>query len=194
MINYYNEIPIGYKVFKVIDAKNKKTIKWFNLISSFVFVFSIFPFVIIKPPDFLNVDSIFPFVLVTIVGVFAYIVLHELTHGIFYSLYTKQKLTFGFTKSVAFCGIPHIYITKKVSLIAGLAPFVVFNILLIPTLVLMPANDIYFALVLIFSFHFSGCIGDLYASYILLKSKSNILVNDTGPKMTFYKLEDNSSL
>jgi hypothetical protein len=96
---------------------------------------------------------------------------------------------------VAFCGVPNIYVSKKVSIMAVLAPFVTYSIILIPILILIPANLIYFALLMIFALHFSGCVGDLYVTYILLKSKGNILIlmNDTGPKQTFYKLEQNTN-
>ena len=41
-----------------------------------------------------------------------YMVLHELTHGLFYKIFTHEKLKFGMTLTVAYCGIPRIY-TKK---------------------------------------------------------------------------------
>ncbi|MCQ2122483.1 MAG: DUF3267 domain-containing protein, partial [Fibrobacter sp.] len=57
-----------------------------------------------------------------------YIVLHELVHGAVYKLLTGQKLTFGFKASVAYCGVPDIYVYRRTALAALLAPFVVFDI------------------------------------------------------------------
>lgn len=191
MEKFYKEIPDGYKEFKVIDAKNTKTILWFNVISLIMLVVAIVPFIILKPIDFSETYLFIPFILIMGFGMIVYIILHELTHGLVYKLYTKQKLTFGLTLFVAYCGVPNIYVSKRVALASVLAPFVTYSIILIPILILMPANLIYLALLIIFGIHFSGCVGDLYVTYILVKTKGKVLMNDTGPKQTFYKLEEN---
>jgi len=194
MENFYYELPLGYEKFKVIDAKDKKTIIWFNLIAIFMMIIGALPFIALKPVAFIGIDLFLPFILVMILGMIAYIVLHELTHGLVYKIYTKQKLTFGFTLTVAFCGVPNIYVSKKISLLAVLAPFVIYSIILIPILILITPNLIYLAFIMLFAMHFGGCVGDLYVTYILLKSKGKVLMNDTGPKQTFYRLEENVNL
>lgn len=191
MERFYEELPLGYKEFKVIDAKDKKTILLFNFAAILMMALAAFPFIIFKPVE-LTTDLLLPFILVLVTGMITYIILHELTHGLVYKFYTKQKLTFGLTLTVAFCGVPHIYISKKVSLIAVLAPFVIYSVVLIPILILMPANLIYLAFIFIFAMHFGGCVGDLYVTLILLRLKGNILMNDTGPKQTFYQLEEHN--
>lgn len=190
MEKYYNELPSGYKAYKVIDATNKKTIIWLNVIAIAMMILAIVPFIVLKPVDVSNTDLYLPFLIILLLGMFLYIVLHELTHGLVYKLYTKQKLTFGITLFVAFCGVPNIYVSKKVSLMAVLAPFVTYSIILIPIILIIPNNLIYLAFLMIFSIHFSGCVGDLYVTYILLNSKGAVLMNDTGPKQTFYRLEE----
>lgn len=192
MERFYKELPEGYKVYKVIDAKNTKTILWFNIISLLMFFVAIIPFILLKQVQFSGLQLVIPFFLIIVFGMIIYIILHELTHGIVYKFYTKQKLTFGLTLFVAYCGVPNIYVNKKVALTSVLAPFVLYSIILIPILILIPANLIYLGLLLIFGVHFSGCVGDLYVTYILLKSKGKILMNDTGPKQTFYKYEENT--
>jgi hypothetical protein len=82
-----------------------------------------------------------------------YVILHELTHGLLYKILTKQKLTFGLTLSVAFCGVPHIYVNKKTALLSVLAPFVVYNIIFIPLLIFLPGNFIYLTLFLVYLTH-----------------------------------------
>jgi hypothetical protein len=194
MEKYFKELPMGYKEVKVIDAKDKKTITIFNIVAIFMMIVAFVPFLVLKPLSISNSDLLLPFPLIMILGMVLYIILHELTHGLAYKIFTKQKLTFGITIFVAFCGVPHIYVSKKVALIAVLAPFVVFSTLLIPILIIIPANLIYLALVIIFSIHFSGCVGDLYVTYVLLKLKDDVLMNDTGPKQTFYILDKTSIL
>ena len=107
--------------------------------------------------------------------------------GIAYKALTKQKLTFGITLSCAFCGVPNIYTTRKTSLIALLSPFIVFTIVLGVLVILLP-NDItgLYASIL-FAIHVGGCIGDLYCTWLLLfKLPKETIINDTGPKQTFY--------
>lgn len=192
MKNFYNELPCGYKEIKVIDAKDKKTIIIMNLAAVILLIVAILPFFLLKPANLFEEDfnDLMGSILLMIIGMFAYIVLHELVHGFWYKVLTKEKLTFGFTLTVAFCGVPNIYVNKKTALLAITGPFILFSLILIPLLVLMPANSIYFALVIIFGSHISGCVGDLYGTLYLLSQKGNLLMNDTGPKQTFYKLDE----
>ena len=50
--------------------------------------------------------------------------------------------------------------------------------------------DLFTKIVVLFMFamHFGGCVGDLWVAYYLLfkHRDKKILVNDTGPKQTFY--------
>ena len=190
MANFFTELPENAKLVKTIDAKNKKTMLIFNLVAIIIMVASILPFVIIRDFTLKDVKSkeLLIGLAIYIIGMILYIILHELTHGIVYKILTKQKLTFGITLSCAFCGVPNVYVTKRTALLAILAPFVVYTLILLPLIILLPANMICLALVLIFGTHTSGCVGDLYGTYVLLKLKGNILMNDTGPKQTFYEL------
>ena len=52
-------------------------------------------------------------VVVFLVSLVLYLVLHELVHGAVYKALTHQKLTFGFTLTVAFCGVPDVYTSRK---------------------------------------------------------------------------------
>ena len=189
MANYYNELPENYELVKIIDAKNAKTVIWMNVVAIVLMVASIMPFLMIKDFSMADVEpkEMLIGLGVLFVGMIAYIILHELTHGLVYKVMTKQKLTFGLTLSCAFCGVPNIYVTRKTALLAILAPFVVFSIIFIPLIIVLPANMINLALVIIFGIHFSGCVGDLYGTIVLITLKGKILMNDTGPKQTFYR-------
>ena len=193
MPNFYKELPENAKVIKTIDAKDKKTMLIFNLVAIFIMIGSILPIIILK--DFtlesinINPKDMLIGLAIYLAGTVGYIILHELTHGVVYKTMTKEKLTFGLTLSCAFCGVPNIYVTKKTALLSILAPFVVYTVVILPLIIILPANMINLALVLIFGTHTSGCVGDLYGTFVLLKLKGNILMNDTGPKQTFYKIE-----
>ena len=189
--NYYNELPEGYICVKTIDAKEDKKFMVLMTVVNFLLLaimFGLGLLIILKlhPGEDININ---PFiVLIACAAMFIYIILHELTHGLFYKIFTHEKLTFGLTLLVAFCGVPKLYVNRKTSLITTLAPFVIFNIIYILLMILIP--DLFTKIVVLFMFamHFGGCVGDLWVAYYLLfkHRDKKMLVNDTGPKQTFY--------
>lgn len=186
--NYEKELPEGYKEIFTVDATAKKFTIYMNLIA-FVLVMAVAvpAFLILKPLE--NAEKIgIVSLLWFIAAMFAYIVLHELVHGAAYKLTTGQKLTFGFTASVAYCGVPDIYVYRKASLIALLAPFTVFSIVFIAATVIVSNPIDKFLCAVLFGIHFSGCVGDLYDSllYIFKFRDSATLMRDTGPVQKFY--------
>ena len=195
MESYYKTLPEGYEEVKVVDAKEKKTSVLFVVFSAVLTIIILVPvFLTFGGLGFLHeeygrarmlaADGVF------LVSMVLYIVLHELVHGAAYKALMHQKLTFGFTLTVAFCGVPDVYTSRKTALIALLAPFVTFSVILIPlTIWFYSFNRLYYLLSgILFAIHFGGCIGDLYMTYLLLfKFKDpRTLMNDTGPKQTIY--------
>lgn len=192
--NFERELPCGYKQEKYINAKDKKFGIIFNLIAlavlAVVMMLAALPLrgiditLDVEPSEFMIVWLVF---LVTMV---AYIVLHELVHGIAYKSLTGEKLTFGMSWSCAFCGVPSIYTYRRVALIALTAPLTVFTVILIPlTVWLYFVNPIYYLLsAFLFGLHLGGCSGDIYCTLLFLfkfKDKRT-LMRDTGPEQYFY--------
>lgn len=198
MKHYELVLPENYKIDKVIDAKSPKTGIIMN-IASLIIMIIIF---IIGMAIYLSGKQEFKFevgpktfiaLIVYFVGLFACIVLHELIHGLFYKIFTKQKLTFGLTLTVAYCGVPNLYLRKKAAFISAIAPCVIISLFLLVPLILVKDSAIWSFIYLLFSSHFAGCVGDLFVCLLILFKYKNkeILINDTGPKQTFYvKIED----
>lgn len=189
-MNYYDELPEGYKEYKVIDAKKTSTAIIFNIISIVVMVIVLFLGIGIKSlfQDFeMKVVGNSLVLLMYILIMVVYVILHELAHGLCYKIYTKKKLTFGLSLSCAYCGVPSIYVKKIPMIITVLAPAVIFTIIMVPVLFLLPADINYFMMLLIFGLHLGGCSGDIYFAVTLIKAPKDVLLNDTGPKQTFYK-------
>ena len=195
MENYYRELPEGYKEAKVVDAKAKKTSVVFTVSSIVLTVVILLPILL----TFGSLRSLFEEYgrktmlladLVFVLCMLSYIVLHELLHGAAYKALTHQKLTFGLTLTVAFCGVPDIYVSRKTALIALLTPFVTFSVILIPLTIWFYSFNLlyYFLCGVLFAIHFGGCIGDLYMTFLLLFKYRDprTLINDTGPKQTIY--------
>ncbi len=185
MKHYESVLPEGYEEIGVVDAKNKKTSFLMTLVSlGFTACFVVLGIFLFRPA-FADVRPWEP--LLCALVLFGYIVLHELVHGAAYKLLTKQKLTFGMTLTVAFCGVPTIYVYRKAALIALLSPFVVFT-LIFGGLVFLP-NALYaFFFTCMLGLHIGGCCGDLYVTglYLFKYKDSTVLMQDTGPKQTFY--------
>lgn len=197
MENYYKTLPEGYREVKVVDAKKGSTSALFTVSSIVITILALVPIVLNcdyskVSLNFHDSQTLIAYFLMFVVLI-VYIILHELTHGIVYKALTHQKLTYGFTLTVAFCGVPDIYTSRKTALIALAAPFVTFSVILIPVVIWLHGVSMLYYLVagILFAIHFGGCVGDLYMMYLLLfKYKDpRTLMNDTGPKQTIYMPE-----
>ena len=183
-------IPDGYREVYHIDAANKKTGLLLTLGSLLIAAILIFFF--FNSLDNISIDlgNLLLYYLVFLVSIIAYVILHELTHGVVYKALTKEKLHFGITWSAAFCGVPDIYIYRDTALKSLVAPLALFSILLIPLLIWLYRVDAgwYLVVGIIFSLHISGCIGDMYMTALFLtrfKDRAT-LMRDTGPEQWIY--------
>ncbi|MGB0387693.1 MAG: DUF3267 domain-containing protein [Ardenticatenaceae bacterium] len=124
--------------------------------------------------------------LLTILACFvAVITLHELVHGLFFWLFTKEKPHFGFKIAYAYAAAPKWYIPRNQFIIIGAAPLVILTlagVALIPTVPNWLLPGLLFSL----AFNASGAVGDLYIIWWLLRKPSNVLVQDVGDAFTIY--------
>jgi hypothetical protein len=199
--NYYKDLPQGFVEDYVIDAKKTSVAIIFSVVSVIMAIAAVVVCWLIKfnliaqKQDYTVIADAEPLeffiaLIVLCVAMIVYLILHELTHGLVYKLMTKQKLTFGLTLTVAYCGLKEGYVNKKTAILAILAPFVIYSIIFIIAICLIPANIWCVAMILLFSVHFGGCVGDLYGAILLIFKYrgKQILMNDTGPKQSFYVL------
>ena len=188
MKHYETELPAGYREAFTIDAANKKTGVTLNLVAAVIMVAAMIPAILIIRPGNILEGFSFSRYLITFGGLLVYLVLHELVHGAAYKLLTRQKLTFGLTATVAYCGVPNIYVYRRASMISLLAPFCVFTVVfgLLTALLHNPWDKTFAAAVL--AIHLGGCVGDLYDTglYLFRFRDPGTLMRDTGPKQTFY--------
>lgn len=184
-------LPTGYCEVMVVDAESAKFGIIMNVVALIVMaVIAAITACIVRPAGFLENFS-FTRNIIFLIVLPLYLILHELTHGLAYKMLTGQKLKFGFTLTVAYCGIPDVYVYRKTAIIALLAPFVVFSVLFGAATVLFqnPWDQVYAGVLL--GLHVGGCCGDLYDFLLyLFKFRSpDVLMQDTGPKQTFYVKE-----
>ena len=193
MINIETTLPEGYRQVLKIDAADKKTGMLLTVaclaVTALLVTLSLIPlgFSLSLSPDSTTAVAMAVFV----IGMFAYVVLHELTHGVAYKLLTKRRLTFGFKWSCACCGVPDVFVYRRASIIALAAPLALFTVLLAPLAVALffVSEALYFATALLFAYHLGGCVGDGYMLILLLFKYKNkdILIKDTGPVQYIYE-------
>lgn len=201
MNRFEKELPAGYREVYRIDARNKKTGLLLNGAALVVFVAVMG--VVLPTADlsslFVNATekglgsymlSLGGYMLVSILSLVAYVVLHELTHGIFYKAMTKQKLKYGFGWSCAFCGVPDVYVSRKTAIFALAAPLVVFTVILLPLTVLFAFFDTaaYLLFGVLLGLHLGGCSGDAYMLLLLFFKYKDpaLLLRDSGPEQWIY--------
>lgn len=185
-------LPEGYKEIKQIDLqKDKKLAGVVNGFALIVMAVMVIPMLFIVPIKTFMADGKILYLAklgVIVVGMIAYIVLHELVHGIVMKYYSKIKPTYGFTGMYAYAG-SSAYFCKKHYIIIALAPIVLWGVVLLILNLLVPTGW-FWVVYLIQMMNISGAAGDLYVSVSFSKLPEDILINDTGVSMTIYSREE----
>lgn len=117
-------------------------------------------------------------------GSLAYIILHELTHGVAMRLCGTKRVKYGFTGLYAFAGSDDYY-GKGAYLFIALAPVVLFGVLLAVLAPIVPTSW-FWVVYLIQISNISGAAGDFYVTVRFLRLPKEILVKDEGTSMTVY--------
>ncbi len=188
--NFEKELPDGYENVFHIDASSKKTGVILNLIA-LALMLVLAALTIALPFAVRGEFKINPTLLIIILPFYLlYIILHELTHGAAYKLKTGEKLTFGLTLSVAFCGVPDIYVYRRPARFAAAAPLVLFSVIFgaLAAVFFFVNITLYIVFAAVFSLHIGGCAGDMYLIALLtFKYKDDkALIRDTGPEQNIF--------
>ncbi|MBQ8751917.1 MAG: DUF3267 domain-containing protein [Clostridia bacterium] len=121
---------------------------------------------------------------VLLLALVAYMVLHELVHGITMKLCGTKKVRYGFTGLYAFAGSEDYY-DKRSYIAIALAPVVVWGVVLAVVNALVSA-EWFWVVYLIQIGNLSGAAGDLYVTVKFSKFPKDLLVQDSGVSMTVY--------
>lgn len=196
MKTFEKTLPENYVLIKTVDCKNKKAGIALNAVALVISLLTLVIGFLTLKPSFSSIIAEFKtrYLIVAlelfglIIANVLYVVLHELTHGLAYKLLTRQKLKFGFSLSVAYCGVPDIYVYRIVALIALLAPFIVFSIGLGLLTVFLPGVLLKSCGIVLLAVHLGGCVGDLYETFLYIFKFRNpkILMRDFGAMQEFY--------
>lgn len=185
-----NSLPAGYREVCRIDLqKDKKLALLVNGAALLIGAVMIVPmhFHISIATLFDLSEGFVPYLLrflCMLLGLMLYIVLHELVHAAAMRLSGTQKVNFGFTGLYAFAGSADYYDRPHYILIA-LAPIVVWGVVLGLLCALVPPAW-FWVVYIIQVTNISGAAGDLYVTYRMAKLPPDLLVQDSGVRMTVY--------
>lgn len=186
-IRSYHTLPTGYKEKLSINLKDKKILVFLNIGSILLILPFILGYVIYLDLNHYNDPiTINPLdILLYLVLAFFSIIIHELIHGIFFKLGTKEKVSYKFHGWAASASVEGIYFYKNHYILTGIAPFMIITPLLVASIYLFPMHSL--GLYIILAIHTAGCVGDFYVILKLIRCNSDTLIHDYGIGMTIYK-------
>lgn len=193
-------LPPNYKLIYTLDLQNnKKQAILVNGMAILSAILLVVPMIFLVPiSDLFIIDlsnglGIFLYILrflVLVLGSIAYIVLHELTHGIFMKLFGAKKVKFGFTFVYAYAGTKDEYFKKWPYIVVALAPVTIFFVIfaiICPFLVGTP----WFWVVYFWQVqNIAGAMGDIIVSILFLRKPKNAYIKDEGASMQMFAPKD----
>lgn len=124
----------------------------------------------------------------SIIWIFGLLVIHELIHGIFFKVFHPEgKVKYGFKNGMAYATSPNSFYPKWKFAWICLAPFTLITLALFIIYVLGGISAYVF--VYLAALHASGCVGDFYWMYLIIKAPEEAYVEDTEIGINFYVMK-----
>ncbi len=121
---------------------------------------------------------------VMILAWIAYIILHEIVHGIAMKICGTKKVKYGFTGIYAFAGSDDYY-GKRSYIFIALAPVVFWGVVVAIINLFVP-YEWFWVVYSVQIFNISGAVGDFYVTAKFSRMPKDILIKDIGVGMTVY--------
>ncbi|WP_413517276.1 DUF3267 domain-containing protein [Carnobacterium maltaromaticum] len=161
-------VPVGYIYIAMNDSVLKNELSFFDFNAK------------------TNLVRITLFLSEKLIGIillfFISLVLHEAIHGLFFKVFGAKKVTFGFKRGMAYAEASGSCFRAWQFKVIALSPFVGLSLLY-----LILAQYIPISAFLLFALHTSGCVGDFYFIYLLIKFKEIDWIEDTETGINLYK-------
>lgn len=121
---------------------------------------------------------------VLLVAIIAYMVLHELVHGLAMKLCGTKRVKYGYTGLYAFAGSEDYY-DKTAYIFIALAPVVLWGVVLLIVQCFVPISW-FWVVYLVQITNLSGAAGDYFVTLRFSRLPKDILVRDYGVSMCVY--------
>jgi hypothetical protein len=132
--------------------------------------------------------------LIALVVVFGVGVVHELVHGLFFWIFTRERPVFGFKSLYVYAAAPDWYLPLGRYVVVGLMPLVVITVLGLALAVAVPAAVAVWVLLFTVT-NAGGAAGDMFAVVWLLRQPPNALAHDRGTAIeVYYPLQDSEEV
>ena len=183
-------LPPDYRSHKSLNLSGSRTILWLNLTAILLLFFFgwLFSYLVIKLSPINSFQTgIFGLfhsntliiIVAILLSIIIMLVLHELTHAIFFWLFTHEFPRFSLKAGYAFTAAPEWYFPRLQYILVGLSPFLIITTASIAlTMFVAPSLIIY--LLLIAAFNATGSIRDLIVVAWIFRQPMKILIKDEG--------------
>ena len=185
-----SSLPDGYREVDSVDLqRDKKTAILVNGLALLIAAAMVIPAALFVPFSALFAQeaglaaSLWK-ALVFLISLLAYMLLHELIHGVVMKALGTEKVKYGFTGMYAFAGSDDYY-DKRGYIAIALAP-VVFFLLVFTALCLLVPREWFWIAYLLQVCNVSGAAGDFFVVARFTKLPEDSLVRDRGTGMTVY--------
>ena len=185
-----SSLPDGYREIDSVDLqRDKKTAILVNGLALLIAAAMVIPAALFVPFSTLFTQEdglVAPLwkTLVLLVSLLAYMLLHELIHGIVMKALGTEKVKYGFTGMYAFAGSDDYY-DKKGYIAIALAPVIFFLLVFIALCLLVPREWFWIAYLLQVC-NVGGAAGDFFVVARFTRLPEDSLVRYSGTGMTVY--------
>jgi hypothetical protein len=189
-------LPPDYANKQILNLSNRRTMVWLNL-AALPLLF-LFGWVFSRLMSLLRPDNIFPNgfwgilttfsvlnLIVLIACIAAMLIAHELIHGSFFWLFTKERPNYALRSGYAFAAAPEWYLPKLQYVSVGLSPLVVISFLCLLLGTFIPVRAAPYLLV-IATFNAAGALGDMIVVAWVSGMPKDCLVKDEGDQFYAY--------
>lgn len=116
------------------------------------------------------------------------ILLHELTHGLFFWVFARKTPEFGIGPGYAFAAMPDWFFPKNQYLVVVLAPLLLLSGIGLALIALLPLA--WLGLLLAgMTINAGGAIGDMYVAWRIAHESGPVWIKDTGDGFQLYRPE-----
>ncbi len=195
-MNAMKDLPTNYHHRKTLDLSNSRTVLWLNLLAIpllflfgwffsrvIIFLRSLNPFL----NGFWGVVTTFSGwgLFAILVGIIFMLVVHELIHGLFFWVFTRERPKFALRSGYAFAAAPEWYLPKIQYAIVGLSPLILISIAGILFAAFLSPSIAPYPL-FIATFNAAGALGDMIVVAWVSRQPRSILVRDLGDRFSSF--------